>query len=303
MWWHAASAIVLFAIGAAALIWRKRSLRGTTLVAPWWWAMLSLLALAACEVWIAVAFPALDTLSASYHLHQAYAGQLRFLAAATTFCPLMAVLGAKRPQDRAWQWIVLSLLATLLLPIAVAMVYRPSRPLELHLAHRWFLAILLLMGWLNYLPTRSWAPGLLASAGQTLLFLDHLPLPVKYSPGQGGWQDYRFLGGMSFIVTAILLWSAQQGRRRNVTWPLDRVWLDFRDLFGAIWALRVAERFNAASTMQGWQVWLGWSGLIVGDEQTEGPPPPVEEAMHDQLRILLRRFVSPEWIAERIEKS
>ncbi|MBI3468144.1 MAG: hypothetical protein HY000_34495, partial [Planctomycetes bacterium] len=41
----------------------------------------------------------------------------------------------------------------------------------------------------------------------------------------------------------------------------DRVWLDFRDDFGFVWAKRVQDRFNAAAGQLGWPIVLGWSGF------------------------------------------
>jgi hypothetical protein len=85
------------------------------------------------------------------------------------------------------------------------------------------------------------------------------------------------------------------------TVALDRVWLDFRDAFGAVWALRVMERMNAASTMYGWPVLLSWNGFSPRDDAPEvSPVPPTVE---ESLRTLLRRFVSPEWIDERMQAS
>jgi hypothetical protein len=84
-------------------------------------------------------------------------------------------------------------------------------------------------------------------------------------------------------------------RRRKARTPLDRVWLDFRDLLGTMWALRVLERINAASSQNGWGARLTWRRWIV----SQAPP----EALQRSLRMLLRRFVSEQWIDERLNGS
>ena len=79
-------------------------LRGTTLRAPCGWSVLSLLIIVAAEVLI-------DLLRLG-----AAAATVRYLAATTTLCPLIGLLGAKRPQDRGWQFIVATLWVVLALP-------------------------------------------------------------------------------------------------------------------------------------------------------------------------------------------
>ncbi len=41
----------------------------------------------------------------------------------------------------------------------------------------------------------------------------------------------------------------------------DRVWTDFRDLFGTVWSLRVMERVNETARLQQWNWELTWSGF------------------------------------------
>ncbi|MCO6456862.1 MAG: hypothetical protein J5I93_16310, partial [Pirellulaceae bacterium] len=104
-----------------------------------------------------------------------------------------------------------------------------------------------------------------------------------------------------------LLWAAW----RNVRPPLadrrdrDRVWLDFRDQFGAFWALRVAERMNVALAQQRWPLVLGWSGFSRSEHSAgEGDLSPATPAAVDAtLHSLLRRFVSRDWIAARTEPA
>jgi hypothetical protein len=78
----------------------------------------------------------------------------------------------------------------------------------------------------------------------------------------------------------------------------DRLWLDFRDLFGLLWGLRLQERVNAASTTAKWDVELQWQGF-----QPRRVPPEHREALRQAMTGLLRRFVSHEWIAARLEKD
>jgi hypothetical protein len=104
------------------------------------------------------------------------------------------------------------------------------------------------------------------------------------------------------LIVAAMLWAAWKGRRTTASDGYDRLWIDFRDAFGLLWALRVQERVNAAAAMYGWPFMLVWSGFV---ETESGQPiaafsPETEKALRQNLKGLLRRFVSPEWIGERL---
>src|SRR5947207_15646173 len=134
--------VSLATFAALMLVASLRSLQGTTLMAAVVWAIFALAALAGAELvgWLS---PSADWLS-----------HLRFLAAGATFCPLMALLGAKRPQDRGWQFVVLSLWGLVAFYGLTELAYRPHRPPELHGVVRWLLvAPLVTMGLVNHLPT------------------------------------------------------------------------------------------------------------------------------------------------------
>src|SRR5688572_28769044 len=119
--------IVCTAGAIIALLRGRAALRGTTLIGAWWWAIAAAVALAAV---------ALDG-----------SGPLRFAAACLTLCPTVAVLGAKRPQDRAWHWVVLSLWIVLCIAAINAAFFHPSRgAVELHSAQTAFLVVLVLLG-------------------------------------------------------------------------------------------------------------------------------------------------------------
>lgn len=276
--WLGFLAVLIGLVAVAALASRKRLLAGTTLVAVWWWALASLVVLALAAAWLALG--ARSPVAASH---------ARYLAGAMTFCPLMALLGAKRPQDRGWQFIVLSLALVLSLPSLESLLYTPDEPLRLHAAWSTFLWILLGLSLFNTLPNSFWPSSLLATAGQTVWLAEQLA-------GLGGTPSTRVLiAGFAAIAVAVALWAWLPLAKRTGDKSWDRAWRDFRNGFGALWALRVAERFNAAALQYDWPVRLRWRGFV-----GEGTPA-LTPAMQTALAGLLRRFVSPEWLAERVD--
>ncbi|REK15829.1 MAG: hypothetical protein DWQ37_08405 [Planctomycetota bacterium] len=274
--WAALWYALLALIALGAQLRRRPWLTGTTLVAPWWWSLVALAALVGSEVLIALAEDPAPEWSAP----------LRLAAAMSTFLPAMALLGAKRPQDRGWQLIVLSLWGILALPSIEWMLFGGQT--ELHPARFWFLVILIFVGATNGLGTRHWPTSFAYCVGQILL------LTSLFSSPPLAWGP---LAGIAAIVVAWLLETLRWRRDARANLPLNRVWLDFRDAFGVVWALRIMERMNASTRMYHWPVALGWTGFhaVEGDAVTDIPP-----AVEESLRTLLRRFVSPEWIDARL---
>ena len=291
---HAGSLLVVagFAVaGLAAWRWRLPRVRGTTLVAPWCWSLLVLVSLSASEFLIGRSGSPLP----------AWAAHLRFAAAMTTFCPVMAVLGAKRPQNLGWQFVVVSLLVILCLPSIEWLLFGGQS--EIHPARFWFLAILVALGALNFFGTRFWPSSLLYGAGQAVLMAPFFFAQPLLNGSQAA------LVGMAALLLAWLLIAAHLPRSRPAATPLDRVWLDFRDAFGAVWAWRVADRTNASATMYDWPVMLTWhgfrtsgatGGLSTRADTGEVIASEIPAAVEDSLRTLLRRFVSPQWIDARL---
>jgi hypothetical protein len=274
-------ACVLAAAGLAALAARKPSLRGTTLVAAWYWSVVSLSSVALCEIAIGL----------NGSPSAAWIVPLRFAAAMTTFCPIMAVLGAKRPQDRPWQFIVLSLWIILSLPSVEWLLFGGVQ--EIHPARFWFLVVLTLVGAINGVATRFWLSSLLVSLGQMALVAPYLPATQPLFPGPTG-----PLAGLLAVVAAWSLLALGTPRPRRSATAADRVWLDFRDAFGTVWAVRVAERINASASMVHWPVTLAWRGFQTRADHRRAEEIPA--AVIDSLRTLLRRFVSPGWLDARL---
>ena len=203
----------------------------------------------------------------------------------------MALLGAKRPQDRGWQFIVLSLWLVLALPSFEWLLF--GRIHEIHPARFWFLVILVGIGTLNGMATRFWPSSLLYCLGQMVLIAPYLPANSAMLFDSAG-----PLLALCLMTAAWALLAAGWPRAVGNVTRLDRVWLDFRDAYGAVWSLRVAERMNASAASYKWPVTLGWRGFHRRDThlQSEEVPAAVEES----LRGLLWRFVSPEWIDARL---
>jgi hypothetical protein len=286
-----AAAGLALVIAAAGLIAFRRS-RGTTLAAPAVWTVVSSLSLAAVEGFLLLRGDDIDPLTASL---------CRYAAGVSTTVPLMAVLGAKRPQDRGWQWIVLSLWIVLLVPAAQAVASR-SAQLDLFTAWRWLLGALIAMTVLNYLPTGHAASAMLLAIGQSMILWPYLS-------GSHGSQALRFMGLGAIVAAALLSLYVQRPNRMIVAKsPLGRQnerWRAFRDGWGAFWGLRVLQRVNQTAELSGWPGRLEWwNGLVLdhegagdGDgklyEQTDEP---IEQAFDS----LLRRF---ERVEARVDAS
>jgi hypothetical protein len=280
-WLTAGLAAVIAIVGFIAF----RRLRGTTLAAPAVWTVIAAISLAVVEVAL---------VSQRDDGEQFTASLWRYAAAVGTICPLMAVLGAKRPQDRGWQWIVLALWVVLLVPAAQAVAGRSAQQLELFTAWRLLLGALIAMSVLNYLPTRHAASALLFATGQSLILWPYLS-------GRDGGPTLRLIGLGG--IAAAALWALCTASRcaHNAEPPSsllalqNRRWRAFRDGWGAFWGLRVLQRVNQTAELSRWPVRLEWwTGLVVSDgDQVEGViavDKQTVEQIEQAFDSLLRRF-------------
>jgi len=268
------------ALLALFLIHLFRQSRGTTLRAPCLWALASTASLVLNAV--------VESLQENSEQGIGLSA-LRFAAAASTFCPLMAVLGAKRPQNRGWQWVVLTLWIVVVWPAAQAVLLPTGLHLELSAVWKLFLLGLVAIGLLNYLPTRNWLAACIFAAGQTVLLNDFLWRWNLLAPQ---WTVAVGLGG--FLTAASLVGIRNHKKQKKVRREsepdlaeLDRRWLDFRDAFGALWALRILARINQTAEVSQWSIRLSWSGFEASREPTAKQLGELEQVMS----TLLRRFV------------
>ncbi len=272
------------AIGLGVLLASRRAVFQTTLAGPWWWSLAAL-----------VGWSGMELASAFGGIGSGNLEPLRLVVISLSFCPIVAVLGAKRPQNGAWNFVVLSLWGIVALPAAENFFLHPGQRLVLGDARAWFLWILILLGPINYVPTRFAVASLLLAAGQIVALSPYLALIHK--------PLFSFHSVVGLVIAAngfLEGWAASQ-RAGSGTSEYDRVWLDFRDAFGLLWALRVQERVNAVAQQNGWDIELAWNGFFrpSSGQAISQIDPAVEPALKSSFNGLLRRFVSSEWIAER----
>ncbi|MBW3539442.1 MAG: hypothetical protein KY476_04160 [Planctomycetes bacterium] len=274
---------------AAALGAAWRTCRLMTLRTAWW------CALGATAVWAAV-WTASELVQV---LRGGWAGLAWYLAAVLMLTPSLAVLGARRPVAAVWPWFVLLPLVLVLSLPAVAVIRTnlgddPAtfETFELEAPAAAGFLLVLLMGAGNYAGTRWTVPVVLYAAACGLLVFERAGWLASGSAPQ---RATLCLGGSA----AALWWAAS--RRRFARDGLDRLWADFRDTFGIVWARRAADRINEALLARELPLRMGIEGLY--EFSTES----VDEALIEEsraqaeqtLRWLLKRFVDPAWIAER----
>ena len=276
-------AIVAAAGAGLGLAPAHRRLRGTTLTAPLVWGIASAAAVGFVELTLLRDEPsAIRPLTASV---------FRYLAAAGTYRPLMAVLGAKRPQDRGWQWVVASLWAVLALPGVHALVTGGAR-MELEGPWRWFHWMLLAVSAAVYLPTKYWPAVVLAIGGQWTLLSPALLDDRVARPAA------RAAVGAALLSAAVAAawWRtcrSEPSRSRfdvEGLQELNRRWRSFRDVWGALWGLRVMLRVNQTAELQHWPVRLRLSGFHRIDDEQQEITAHQSHAIDAALDAVLRRF-------------
>jgi hypothetical protein len=297
-------ALIMLGLCAPVALWRcLRASRGTTLIAPLVWAAVATGSVVAVQI---ATRSAGDT--------SPDADKWKFLAYAATFCPAIAMLGAKRPQDRAWQMIVLAMWFVVAWPAIQSLVVRPGEVLELHVVWKWFCAVLALV-WIGIQAASRFFPiALCISSAQLLLFWRYLPFVPQVDPSTADALGITFLS-LAALQGAVYPWLGVYWKRNDQAasgW--NRVWLDFRDYFGLIWWHPVMERANVLAKTNGVPIRLDWHGFCPepsasGSGQAEDAvliedqitPSSADFARLDSgLRNLLRRFVSNRWIDERL---
>jgi hypothetical protein len=254
-------------------LYGARKWRGTTLMLPCLWVATSAAALAVTAV-LEIVWPNAEGIGMS---------AIRFAAYASTLCPIVAVLGTKRPQDRGWQWVVLTLWLVMVWPAAQALANPAGPRVELATLWKLFIVTIISLGPLNYVATRNVIATLLTAVGQVVLFPEFL--------GFAGASDWHLPMSLTCFLLAAVIVTATKAKKvddaESCAAQTAR-WLRFRDCYGAFWGLRILQRVNETAALRKWPVQLTWHGFERVGEQS---PDAVQEAEVEQtLDTLLRRF-------------
>ncbi len=264
------------------------------------------------------------------------AGQsfVRLLAAVMLLAPAVCVLGARRPGAAAWPWfVVLPLVVVLMWPAISQLVHlRNRQSLELSLPAFAAVLLVLLMSYGNYFGTAQTTAAFQLGASVVLLLLPFAPWGPRAS-----WLPAAaaMLIAVSSSLAIRRLNSLSNWRTASVGESADRIWLQFRDSYGLVWATRVVLRVNQFAERERWDVELtldGFRPVVDGgrDSQPRNNPADgrhplatpascltascvaesaltasclTESQLRRPLEVLcwvLKRFASPEWLQEQL---
>ena len=227
------------------------------------------------------------------------ADQLWLAAAVLMVSPFVAALGARRPGSRVWTcFVVLPVTVVLYLPAVTAWNRDLSpTPLRLEVPMLAGYGLVLLMGTGNYLGTRFVIPALLAAAACV-----GVVGPMAGFFGRSSWP-ISVVHPAATISLSLAAWLALRqavGKQAVAMSGLERVWIDFRDLFGVVWGRRILDGMNTVARNENWPVRLQFDGFAAADPAKPAELSAEQSARIEQaLRWFLRRFVDREWIDER----
>ena len=227
--------------------------------------------------------------------------QLWYLTAVSALCPFVAVLGARRGRLLEWSiFIVLPVIVVLEWP-ALAQIVRcwNGQRLDLELPTLIGYAVVLVMGTGNFVGTRFTLSAVVFAAGWTaVVFLTHSSIENLWMR-----RDPAFFVSLAqFTFWQWAFRSAAEQKLATNGWT--RVCLDFRDHFGVVWSTRLASRINEVAQREQWPWTLTTNGLeSVSIEHQSTSDPDADPQVDHAFRWLLKPFVDPEWIDERLTVS
>ena len=282
---------VLLVLVVGQSIQLRRGVRGTTLTTTASWG-----------IFVAVIWALAWGLSAFWFADRPVVqDQWWYWTAVVSLVPPIAVLGAKRPGSEAWNFFVLVPLV-LVLGWPALTVWTAQGPGALRVETPVLIGfvLVLVMGCGNYIATQLAFPALLYALSVVLVLAPCSTVSAGSGMSAGG---FRLAGVVSLLLA--VGWGRWIVLRPSfeVNGP-DRVWNDFREMFGIVWMKRAMDRINEEfAEREQWPARLGTDGLEWAGTPTEEQKRHVEARLTYALHWMLRRFVDPEWIDRRLGTS
>lgn len=226
-----------------------------------------------------------------------HSSHLCYVVAIATLAAFVMVLGARRPIDKVWPWFVLlPLVLVLMLPSWTNRLWGPDSPLRLETPRVLGFAVVLVMGIGNYLFTRLSLPALLLGTAIVLL--------VYPSTDYGTGSSYATAldyAGICLGLAAVSGWLLMRSRPDDLQ-PQERIWADFRNSYGIVWAKRVMDRVNWTAAEEKWPLRLDLHGVVwTNAEATDAEREHAIERLRATFGWLLKRFVDEGWMERRGE--
>ena len=228
----------------------------------------------------------------------------RLIVAALGFAFPVSLLGARRPHEWGWQFVVVTLLAVLAQPAFEASLY--GAPLvRIAPVRQGLFGVLLLIGWTNWWGTRF----SLVATGWAFVqweILSPLLAPPSLQLGLPP-VDLLVIASLCVLVATIQLVQmpvpttgaiareCEVATGDDSAQPIVRAWQAYRDMYGVIWALRIIERTNLVLRRGDFPLAMTWRGLrpIAADgDRLRLCTHSEQEAIRHAIVGLLRRFVS-----------
>lgn len=276
----------------AALFRGRREIFRTTLGTAWVWQVLAVL------LWSTSWGTTILTSATTPGL----ADRLWYLSAVMMLCPLVAVLGARKPGNQAWNWFVIAPLVLVLnFPSfslhgfgALSSTFEIEAPVAIGYG------LVLVMGAGNYFGTRFTLSTVLLTVA-LILCVGPVTAPLaELFPSK---LTCRLWATLS-LSAAFLNAARQASCGISTETPFDQVWIDFRDFLGIVWSKRMLDRINHTAREEQWPVRLELYGFIPTDEKADLPlSPKTSKQIERTLRRYLKRFVEPDWIDRRLNST
>ena len=232
-------------------------------------------------------------------LSKPVADHLWYGAAVLGLCPLIAVLGSRRPGSRVWTWFIqIPLLLVLEWPVfSLWLQGTEIRGLELESPHLVGYIMVLIMGVGNYFGTRFTFSGITYGSACSLLV-------ISTSASCPWWLADRW--SVRLWATCLMMLALMLIDRGNLKQPMkvdrfDRLWLDVFDTFGVVWGRRIQDRINIIAEKEDWPVRLALNGFTWSTSRSsESVRVATELRMEHAFRWLFRRFVDRSWVDKRL---